>query len=527
MKQVKQPQQLCYGDLARVHGAEYLESLTQSEILSEIFAVEAWDIPVDQVLRSIRLSCGATTAAAQFCLKNGGSALNLLGGFHHASTDKGGPLCPLNDIAIAVTTVRDEGFSGQIVILDLDAHPPDGTADCLGGQDNIWIGSLSAVGREKMEGVHETVLAADCDDATYFQALDKLLKDMPFPELAFVIAGGDVIAGDKMGGLALTIEGARQRDLRVFNSLGRCPSVWLPGGGYQKDAWKVLAGTGLILSVQSTKPIPEDYNPLHEHFRSIANQIGNDELEGEELLTQDDMDELFGLSPHKSYRMLDYYTANGIEYALYKYGIIGYLKRLGYGPIKISLNRGNNGHRLRVFGEPRGEKYLIVELVLEKQRVEGVEILYIHWLNLRNPKARFSEQRPQLPGQDTPGLGLAKETSELIYRISERLNLKGIAFRPAWYHIAYAMRRRFQFVDPIRQGRFEALQRDFRHIPLLELTVAISEQRVQMNGEPYFWESKMMAFWEFPQPDKKSVEREKNRVLFSMIKSVVSKEDKF
>ena len=517
LKQIHKPPKLCFKDIARVHSCEYLESLTQPKTLSELFAVEPWDIPVDELLHSIRLASGGTVAAAQHVLKNGGTALNLLGGFHHASPKRGGPLCPINDIAIAVAKLRDEGFEGQINIIDLDAHPPDGIADCLGGEAKIWIGSLSAADWGELKGVNETLLATDCDDKTYLKALEKLLGEMPIPEISFVIAGGDVIAGDKMGGLALSLEGAKQRDLRVFEALQGLPSVWIPGGGYQKESWKVLAATGMILSQGSTRKIPDHYNPLRKHFRKIANQLDDDDLEGEEFMTQGDIDELFGLSPYKSYRMLDYYTANGIEYALYQYGIFDYMRRLGYHSFKISLDRNNNGHRLRVFGKSEGKKELLLELVLEKQVIEKTPMLYIHWFNLRNPRSEFSEQKPQLPGQETPGLGLAKESSELFYRIAKRLDLKGIAFRPAWYHIAYAMRYRFQFIDPIRQARFEGLQRDLGHIQLLKLTTAISEKKVKINGEIYSWESELMAFWvDLPFIDRKRIEEEKRKVSFSL-----------
>ncbi len=49
--------------------------------------------------------------------------------------------------------------------------------------------------------------------------------------------------------------------------------------------------------------------------------------------------------------------------------------------------------------------------------------------------------------------------------MAERLKLAGVAFRPMWYHLAMQSRARFRFVDPLRQGRFEALVRDLAHLP--------------------------------------------------------------
>src|SRR5262249_37124156 len=152
---------------------------------------------------------------------------------------RGGGLCPVNDIAVAVAALRADGFAGQVCVIDLDAHPPDGTAECLGGDGRAWIGSLSASDWGAVAGADEGPLPDGCSDPAYVHALRRLLARMPRPALAFVIAGGDVLAGDRMGRLGLTLDGARRRDLAVHAALEGVPAVWLPGGGYHDDAWKV------------------------------------------------------------------------------------------------------------------------------------------------------------------------------------------------------------------------------------------------------------------------------------------------
>ena len=96
---------------------------------------------------------------------------------------------------------------------------------------------------------------------------------MPKAALAFVLAGGDVLAGDALGKLGLTLGGARERDLRVADALFRVPSVWLAAGGYSSDAWRALAGTGLALAVRSRHPIPPQYDPLMERYSRIAARL--------------------------------------------------------------------------------------------------------------------------------------------------------------------------------------------------------------------------------------------------------------
>jgi len=126
-------------------------------------------------------------------------------------------------------------------------------------------------------------------------------------------------------------------------------------------------------------------------------------------------------------------------------------------------------------------------------------------------------QRPRLPGQEVPGLGLARETGTMLARMAIRLGLGGVAFRPAHYHTAYAARHAFTFVDPERQGRFEALVRDLADAPLLEATIAVDEGRVLLDGAPYAWEADEMVYWLRESPaDAGEVERERERVKFTL-----------
>jgi hypothetical protein len=145
----------------------------------------------------------------------------------------------------------------------------------------------------------------------------------------------------------------------------------------------------------------------------------------------------------------------------------------------------------------------LIEVALERVEVAGARVLYVHWLTLRNPRARFSTERPAMPGQDVPGLGLAPEIEETLLRMAARLGLEGIAFRPAVSHLAYAGRATLRFVDPARQGRFEALVDLLAPLPLAQATRAVAEGRVQLDGKPYAWEADLMVKWLQPRPDER------------------------
>jgi acetoin utilization deacetylase AcuC-like enzyme len=520
-RNLRSPIRARYEDIARVHTEAYLESLARHGTLARIFGVDPWDVPVDELMQTIRLGCGGTLAAARESLTRRGPAVNLMGGFHHAFPGHGAGLCALNDIAIAVRAVQHEGFTGRVAVIDLDAHPPDGTAACLRDDERVWIGSLSGASSGVIPGVDEQLLPESSGDAAYLAALDALLARMPAPDLAFVIAGGDVLAGDHLGHLELTLAGARRRDLRVAQALRGRPSVWLPGGGYHPKAWKVLAGTVLALARHTLRPISPGADPLTARFARLAQRLAEGPWKAAPPgdLTFEEVETELGMRPRDRRRqVLDAYTADGLEYAFYRFGLLAFLERRGYNQFRFDLSAvSTGGERVCVHGRAGGAEHLLIDCVVERQARDGEEWLYVHWLALRDPRARFSDRRPRLPGQEVPGLGLAREVTELLVLMARRLQLAGLAFTPAWYHTAYVVRSRFRFADPARQGRFEALQRDLGVVPLVVVSKALAEGRVRMNDEPYTWEAVEMRYrLEASGEDREAVEAERDRVRFTL-----------
>jgi hypothetical protein len=368
---------------------------------------------------------------------------------------------------------------------------------------------LSCVSWGELPAVDETVLRAGSGNTEYLSALEALLARMPAGELAFVCAGGDVLLGDPLGGLGLTFEGCRERDLLVLDALSRVPSVWLPSGGYTASAWRVLAGTGLALGLRSRRPIPPDYDPMAARFYGISKSLPPESL-GRGELDMDDVAEQLGLRSQPRL-LLGYYTAEGLEHALHVYGVLDALQRLGYGPFRMEVAPAGVGDSARLLDAPSGEP--LIEVVLEKRGA----MLYVHWLALRNPKARFAAGLSSLPGQDVPGLGLSREITEMLVRMAVRLGLEGLAMRPSAYHLAHVRRDVLHFVDPGRQGRFEALCDALKDLPLVEASRTVAEKRVLLNGQPYAWEPDEMVRWVEPRTeDRAAIDEAKAKAIFKL-----------
>ena len=485
------PESVTWADLSRVPPSEWVEALTQPETLASVFAVDAWDIPSDALLDSLRRICGGTLLAARRALGEPGPVLNLSGGFHHAAPGSGGGFCAVNDIAVAVAALRESGFAGSIAVLDVDAHPPDGLASCLG--TTAWIGSISGTMWDAPGHVDEVHVPACVGDGVYLAALDQLLQRMPRATITFVVAGGDVRAGDPLGGLGLTEAGVRQRDQVVLDALAGAPSVWLPGGGYRSDAWRVLAGTALVLAGHRRLELRADFDPMRARFRRVGRRL-SDAFGGIEL-DAEDVDGLLGPRRDETPRFLDRYTRAAVELALERYGLAEPVRRLGYRDLRVEIDRAELGDRFRLYGTAAGVEHLLAESVLARGGVGETPVLFVHWLTLRHPLGAFRSAGGPFPGQEVPGLGLAREAGELHRRIAERLGLAGVAMRPAWLHVAYAVRHRMRFVDPQEQHRFEAVLAQNTGIPLSKLSALAHAGEALLDGKPWQWPAALMVEW--------------------------------
>jgi hypothetical protein len=255
----------------------------------------------------------------------------------------------------------------------------------------------------------------------------------------------------------------------------------------------VFAGSVLVLGGRGHRAIQARFDPLSVRFQRISRLLSQEkELEWEPI-TQEDLEGALGHKLAREPRVLGYYTAQSLEYALFRYGLLPHLERLGYGRLRVEVSTTGAGDRIQLLGQAGGQEHLLVDCIVERQRLGLEDYLFVNWLTLRHPRAQFSPLHPQLPGQEVPGLGLSREAAEMLMLMADRLKLAGVAFRPMWYHLAVVARARFRFVEPLRQGRFEALMRDLAHVPLLDATRLVAQGDVRLNGQPYTWEAEGMV----------------------------------
>ncbi|MVN22192.1 histone deacetylase family protein [Mucilaginibacter arboris] len=190
------------------------------------------------VEREIRIAQG-TIDGCHFAFENG-IAFNVAGGTHHAGSNWGEGFCMLNDQAIAANYLLKEALAKSILIVDLDVHQGNGTAEIFEHQPQVFTFSMHGANnfpyRKERSDLDIPLLDQMGDDA-YFTLLKEALPgliDQVKPDFIFYLAGVDVLSTDKLGKLALTKEGCKQRDEFVLNLCHKnsIPVQVSMGGGY-------------------------------------------------------------------------------------------------------------------------------------------------------------------------------------------------------------------------------------------------------------------------------------------------------
>lgn len=253
------------GLVSTTHSARHLQSLRSADTLAEIAGLDivatlpdgiAWNLLAEKML----YQSGGSIMAAQAALAHGW-AINLGGGFHHASHDRGEGFCFFSDIAMIVHALRKHGHAQKFMIVDLDAHQGNGhTRDFM---DDADVHILDAYNPEiypqdeyAEKGITQAItLPTGTGDVTFLKqveaGLDKAFTEFQ-PDMVIYVAGSDILAGDPLGRLDISANAVIQRDEMVFErALSRdIPVVMLFGGGYQAENAAVISDSILNLKRQ-------------------------------------------------------------------------------------------------------------------------------------------------------------------------------------------------------------------------------------------------------------------------------------
>lgn len=229
-----------------VHDAEYYYDLLN--ITLDQRAARKIGFPLSETLveREIIIADGSMKAAV-FALKYGIS-MNIAGGTHHAFTNRGEAFCLLNDQAIAARYLQREYGIKNILIVDLDVHQGNGTAEIFKDDPSVFTFSMHGKTNypfKKEKSDLDIALEDHTNDTVYLdileQELPKLITQQQ-PDFIFYLCGVDIIASDKLGKLGLSLEGCKQRDRLVLEAAKNqnIPIMCSMGGGYSPELKTII-----------------------------------------------------------------------------------------------------------------------------------------------------------------------------------------------------------------------------------------------------------------------------------------------
>ncbi|QYH38408.1 histone deacetylase [Algoriphagus sp. NBT04N3] len=232
--------------IVQVHDAQYWEKLKNLALSRSEERVTGFPLSKELVDRETIIA-GGSVRAALFALEYGIS-LNIAGGTHHAFTDRGEGFCLLNDIALASRYLQNEGLAKNILVIDLDVHQGNGTAQIFKDDPSVFTFSMHGAKNyphRKEKSDLDIELPDGTGDEEYLTQLDLALENILkkfHPDFIMYQCGVDVLETDKLGRLGMSIEGVKMRDKKVLNLAKelKLPIMCSMGGGYSEKISHII-----------------------------------------------------------------------------------------------------------------------------------------------------------------------------------------------------------------------------------------------------------------------------------------------
>ncbi|WP_299313077.1 histone deacetylase [uncultured Aquimarina sp.] len=229
-----------------VHTQEYYKELTQLTLDPKAIRKIGFPLSQELVDREVIIADG-TIKASEYAI-NHGISMNIAGGTHHAYTDRGEAFCLLNDQAIGARHLLQKHLAKKVLIVDLDVHQGNGTAEIFENDTDVYTFSMHGASNypfKKEQSDLDIPLGNGTEDSDYLKILKETLPTLienQKPDFIYYLCGVDILASDKLGKLGCTIDGCKERDRFVLQT---CKDLSIPvmcsmGGGYSPDIKTIL-----------------------------------------------------------------------------------------------------------------------------------------------------------------------------------------------------------------------------------------------------------------------------------------------
>ncbi len=185
----------------------------------------------------------------QFCY-------HLGGGMHHAMSDRPGGFCMFNDMVLSIRKLQSQKIIKKAMIIDMDAHKGDGTAEISFGDETIKTYSIHMKDGWPLDGDKTSksftpsdldvgVLLSDDYLKKFKESVSEFIESVGEVDLCIVVHGADVYEYDELESanqIQLSLDDVLKRDSFIFQLLREknIPQAWVMAGGYGRRTHEVF-----------------------------------------------------------------------------------------------------------------------------------------------------------------------------------------------------------------------------------------------------------------------------------------------
>tara|TARA_Y100000991_G_C21975423_1_gene351934 strand:+ start:14263 stop:15165 length:903 start_codon:yes stop_codon:yes gene_type:complete len=241
-----QPGLISNENILLTHDKIYYDKLENQQLNKKELRAIGFPMSKELITREKKIVQG-TIECALNSIKYGIS-MNIAGGTHHAFSNRAEAFCILNDQAIAANFLLTNNFFKKILILDLDVHQGNGTAEIFKSKKSVFTASFHG---EKNYPFKKEISDYDYgfkDGTSDKEYLNKIRYEIPKlienfePDFIFYLSGVDIIENDKLGRLSVSINGCKERDKYVLSycKVNNIPIQVSMGGGYSANLGEIV-----------------------------------------------------------------------------------------------------------------------------------------------------------------------------------------------------------------------------------------------------------------------------------------------
>jgi hypothetical protein len=216
------------------------------------------------------------------------------------------------------------------------------------------------------------------------------------------------------------------------------------------------------------------------------------------------------LSRKKEKLFLRNFSTDDLYAIMERVNLVAHLKARGFDDLRLGIDVDDSCvHYLKIYHKNIDPDSILLDLRLSESRFvpdkkffddqaqHVYDMIVIEWLSAQNPFHKFNGDKPQLPGQKRPGLGILNYCFEMMYIVAREVIRDGFLDIPDHMHGAIMYSRKFKFFDPTHEGILRAIMRDLSKYSLADISWGIITKTIieEYKNQPQAYAPSEQVFY--------------------------------